>query len=63
MSENCKSDEQQDDDNKEKPTKCLTCYFDICMLTPFMAKNCGGPFKDREHHLAYVQKEIVDKKE
>jgi len=33
------------------------------MLTPFMAKNCGGPFKDREHHLAYVQKEIVDKKE
>ena len=61
MIKNGKSDEQQSDGNKEKPKRCLTCYFDICMLTPFMAKMCGGPFKDKQDHLDFVEREIVRK--
>ena len=61
MSQKVKSDVEQDNEKEDKPKKCLTCYFEICMLTPFMAEHCGGPFKDKQHHLDYIENEVVDK--
>jgi len=46
----------------DKADKCKSCYWLIvCMLTPAMAKDCGGPFKDEEARRKFVR-ELFKKK-
>jgi hypothetical protein len=43
--------------------KCSICYWaNICMLTIFMRKKCGGPFKDKTAHVEFVNRHVVTKK-
>jgi len=54
-------DKKKSEIKLEKPERCLTCYFIECMLTPFMAKSCCGPFKDLKQRMKYYDAEIKDK--
>lgn len=48
---------------QEKPEKCQACYYiQPCMLTRFMVKSCGGPFKDMQARLKYYEKNIKEQK-
>jgi len=40
----------------DKADKCTSCYWVIgCMLTPATAKDCGGPFKDEQARLKFIE--------
>lgn len=42
--------------------KCSSCYrAAVCMLSKPTRKHCGGPWKDRNGHLRFVEKELARK--
>lgn len=50
----------QNDENK--PVKCNDCYYKPeCMLTPFMAKMCGGPWENLAERLKFIEENVVGK--